>query len=118
MVYLWAAIMACLSGSAYVHPYNQRFGCENWTGGENHRQHIPISLLTRPNHFISDITMSVTDVYEALVALNPSKSMGYDSIGPRLLKFCALPLHEPLHHLFLLSLSQHYMYLPQDWWCT
>ena len=73
----------------------------------------PVSLLTRPNHFIGDITMSATDVYEALVALNPTKSMGYDGIGPPLLKFCALPLHEPLHHLFLLSLSQHYF--PQDW---
>ena len=73
----------------------------------------PVNLFTRPNHFIGDITMSATDVYEALVALNPSKSMGYDGIGPHLLKFCALPLHEPLHHLFLLSLSQHY--LPQDW---
>ena len=73
----------------------------------------PVTLLTRPNHFIGDITMSATDVYEALVALNPTKSMGYDGIGPSLLKFCALPLHEPLHHLFLLSLSQRY--LPQDW---
>ena len=73
-----------------------------------------VSNLTRPNHFIGDITMSTTDVYDALVALNPTKSMGYDGIGPGLLKFCALPLHEPLHHLFLLSLSQHY--LPQDWW--
>ena len=72
-----------------------------------------VSNLTRPNHFIGDITMSTTDVYDALVALNPTKSMGYDGIGPGLLKFCALPLHEPLHHLFLLSLSQHY--LPQDW---
>ena len=39
--------------------------------------------------------------------------MGYDGIGPSLLTFCALPLHKPLHHLFPLSLSQHY--LPQDW---
>lgn len=42
-----------------------------------------------------------------------TKSMGYNGIGPSLLKFCALPLHKPLHHLFPLSLSQHY--LPQDW---
>ena len=35
----------------------------------------PVSLWTRLNHFIGDITMSATDVYEALMALNPTKSV-------------------------------------------
>ena len=39
--------------------------------------------------------------------------MGIDGIGPRLLKHCALALYQPLHHLFTLSLVQHY--LPQEW---
>ena len=39
--------------------------------------------------------------------------MGIDGISPKVLKHCALALFKPLHHLFLLSLSQHY--LPKDW---
>ena len=39
--------------------------------------------------------------------------MGIDGIGPKILKRCALALYKPLHHLFLLSLSQHS--LPSDW---
>ena len=38
---------------------------------------------------------------------------GCDGIGPRLLKHCALPLCQPLHHLFSLSLSQ--SYIPAEW---
>ena len=39
--------------------------------------------------------------------------MGCDGISPRLLKHCALPLCQPLLHLFTLSLSQHYV--PLEW---
>ena len=39
--------------------------------------------------------------------------MGCDGISPKLLKYCALPLYQPLHHLFCLSLSQ--CYVPLDW---
>ena len=39
--------------------------------------------------------------------------MGIDGIGPKVLKHCALALYKPLHHLFLLSLSQHF--LPTEW---
>ena len=39
--------------------------------------------------------------------------MGCDGISPKLLKHCAVPLCQPLHHLFHLSLSQHY--IPLDW---
>ena len=39
--------------------------------------------------------------------------MGYDGISPRLLKHCALPLCQPLLHLFSLSLSQNY--IPLEW---
>ena len=48
-----------------------------------------------------------------LSILDTSKTMGYDGIGPKVLKNCALALYKPLHHLFLLNLSQHY--LPTDW---
>ena len=39
--------------------------------------------------------------------------MGIDGIGPKLLKHCALALYKPIHHLFVLSISQHY--LPKEW---
>ena len=48
-----------------------------------------------------------------LTSLDPSKAAGCDGIGPRLLKHCALPLCQPLHHLFSLSISQ--SYIPAEW---
>ena len=57
--------------------------------------------------------MAELDVFNALVSLDPTKSMGIDGIGSRLLKHCAVPLYQVVVHLFSLSLSQHY--LPKDW---
>ena len=56
---------------------------------------------------LSDIGISELDVYEALSTLDTSKAMGIDGIGPKILEQCALALYNPLHHPFLLSLSQH-----------
>ena len=39
--------------------------------------------------------------------------MGCDGISPNVLKHCALTLYIPLHHLFYLSINQHY--LPLEW---
>ena len=39
--------------------------------------------------------------------------MGCDGISPKLLNVCALPLYQPLHHLFSLTLSQ--CYFPMEW---
>ena len=69
--------------------------------------------LPMPNSRLSDISFSDLDVYSALTTLNPSKAMGIDGIGPRILNHCALALYQPIHHLFSLSLSQHY--LPEEW---
>ena len=46
-------------------------------------------------------------MFRALSSLNPTKEGGIDGIGPRVLKFCAVALYQPIHHLFTLSLSQH-----------
>ena len=73
----------------------------------------PIEDLHTPTPTLSDIGISELDVFEALSTLDTSKAMGIDSIGPKILKRCALALYKPLHHLFLLSLSQHS--LPSDW---
>ena len=45
--------------------------------------------------------------------MNPTKAMGIDGIAPKVLKSCALALNQPIHHLFVLGLSQHY--LPKEW---
>lgn len=50
---------------------------------------------------------------QVLASLDPSKAMGLDGLGPRLLKFCALALYKPLHHLFVTSLQKHV--IPKEW---
>ncbi len=60
-------------------------------------------------HSLTSIEFDQTDVYRELVSLDVSKSMGLDGIGPSVLKYCALALHEPLHHLFQIEhSSSHY----------
>ena len=49
---------------------------------------------------LSNIAISVQDVYVALISLDVKKSPGMDRISPRVLKNCAEALCEPLHHLF------------------
>ena len=66
-----------------------------------------------PNSTISDISISELDVFEALSSLNESKSIGIDGKGPKLLKHCGLVLYKPIQHLFMLSISHHYV--PEDW---
>ena len=63
-------------------------------------------------HLVS-INISEEDVFEALNSLDPDKSSGIDTIGPRVLKKCAYSLCRPLHHLFSTSLSNHT--IPSDW---
>ena len=58
---------------------------------------------------VCDINISESEAYNTLVTLDPTKAMGNDGIGPKLLKHCALALFQPLHHLFSLSLTQHYI---------
>ena len=62
---------------------------------------------------ITNIDISDTEVYEALVALDPSKSSGIDGIGPNILKHGAQALYVPLHHLFNLSLT--HCSMPSEW---
>ena len=62
---------------------------------------------------LSDISLTASDVHSELTKLDPSKSMGNDNIGPKMLKYCADALYLPIHHLFCLSLS--YQSLPAEW---
>ena len=73
----------------------------------------PVSGLTTPLINISEITISELDVYKALSSLDTTKASGCDGISAKLLKHCAIVLYQPLHHLFSLSLCQHY--IPLEW---
>ena len=73
----------------------------------------PPSEMLTPLSNISEIDISELDVYNALKSLDPSKASGCDNISAKILKKCAIALYQPLHHLFSLSLSQHY--IPLEW---
>ena len=73
----------------------------------------PMESFPSATSTVSDISISEMDVYKALSSLNTTKAMGPDRIGPKVLKHCASALYSPLHHLFLLCLSQHN--LPSEW---
>ena len=61
----------------------------------------------------TNIDISDSEVYEALAALDPSKSSGIDGIGTNILKLGALALYVLLHHLFNLSLT--HCSIPSEW---
>ena len=46
-------------------------------------------------------------------ALDPNKAMGIGGIGPNVLKYCALSLCGPIHHLFFLCVHLHS--IPAEW---
>ena len=70
----------------------------------------PLSEMHTPLLNISEIDM---DVYNALKSLDPLKAFGCDNISAKILKKCAIALYQPLHYIFSLSLSQHY--IPLEW---
>ena len=69
------------------------------------------STLPDMNTITSDVEplqsfdISEFDVYNILINLDPNKAQGIDGISPKLLKYCAESLVQPLCHLFNLSLS-------------
>uniref|UniRef100_A0A1X7U9N4 Reverse transcriptase domain-containing protein n=1 Tax=Amphimedon queenslandica TaxID=400682 RepID=A0A1X7U9N4_AMPQE len=69
--------------------------------------------LQTPAQTLDSIEISIEDVLSALVSLNPSKATGIDGIPAHLLKSCATPLCEPIHHLFVQCFAQ--SYLPLEW---
>ena len=62
------------------------------------------------NTFLSDISITPTDVY---ASLDPIKAMGPDGISPKVLKYCADILANPLRYLFSITLTKGY--LPTEW---
>ena len=62
---------------------------------------------------LSDIVITAEDVHEALVSLDPNKAMGPDGISPKVLKYCADALCQPISYLFQLTITN--SYLPSEW---
>ena len=74
---------------------------------------VAMSSASSPADVLCSIEISVQDVYDTLISLDPSKAMGVDRIGPIVLKNCAGSLCYPIHHLFNTSLSTGQ--LPVEW---
>ena len=62
---------------------------------------------------LENIAISSSDVYNALTALDPSKTQGIDRISPKVWKKSAPVLYYPLHHLFTKCLAN--ITLPTEW---
>ena len=73
----------------------------------------PLTVIPTPQCTCNDIVISEEEVFQEFSTLDPSKAAGCDSIGPRMLKHCALALYSIFHHLF--SLSLHQSYIPAEW---
>ena len=73
----------------------------------------PISSLPTPSTTLSDISITESDVFEALQSIDPTKATGPDGIGPHLLKFCSAAICSPLLHLFTQCVAQ--QNIPSEW---
>ena len=68
---------------------------------------------TIPADSLSSISISIHDIWDALVTLDTTKAMGCDGIPLLILKHAATALVDPIHHLFNLCISQ--SSLPSEW---
>ena len=59
------------------------------------------------------VSIDEQQIYEVLLSLDSSKSAGIDTINPLVLKHCAMPLAQPLYHLFCHYLST--CNIPSEW---
>ena len=73
----------------------------------------PVFSLPEPSSSLNDLHITESDTFKALNSIDPSKAPGSDSVGPNLLKHCAIALYGPLHHLFTQCLIQHN--IPSEW---
>ena len=69
--------------------------------------------LSIPANSLDAINLTESDVFNALVNLNPHKATGIDYIAPSILKNCATSLVAPLFHLFTTSLNT--SVIPTEW---
>ena len=71
--------------------------------------------LSQSENNLRTIDISISEVFEAMNSLDPNKlkAMGIDKISPKVLKYCATSLCEPITYLY--SQCLHFGYLPQEW---
>jgi len=62
---------------------------------------------------LSDVSITESEVFEALSSLKPNKALGPDNLHPQVLLYCAESLTKPLFLLFTKSLNSGV--LPSDW---
>ena len=60
-----------------------------------------------------EILFEECDIFKILASLDPSKAMGIDSIGPRILKHCATSLCSPITTLFKKCFNN--SLIPKQW---
>ena len=70
-------------------------------------------LLSSADGELSSITIPEEEVFRVLASMDCSKATGLNGIPPSILKFCALVLVKPLHHLFTTCLSS--SRVPEQW---
>ena len=75
--------------------------------------HIPILPDIVDQRSLEQIVISESDVLDILKTLDPTKAVGHDLVGPRLLKEAPNELSAPLCKLFNLSLNQ--KIFPTQW---
>lgn len=73
----------------------------------------PSECLPSPSTQLSHIEIDSSDVFQALIKLDPTKAVGCDKIPPRLLKCCATSLTEPITHLLSTCIST--CSIPEEW---
>ena len=62
------------------------------------------SLLIILFKLILSMILCATEKLETLISLDPNKDSGIDNISPKVLKFCAVPLSDPIYVASYLSL--------------
>ena len=73
----------------------------------------PMNQMPTPTDQLSYISVDESDVFDALINLNPLKAQGCDNISPYVLKYCATSLVTSVTRLFTACLTQYC--LPQEW---
>ena len=82
--------------------FNEYF---NSTFNSNDIHLPPIHQLPASDSYLCSISLTESEVYQCLMELDASKTMGCDSIHPSVLKYCDDCLTSPIASLFNLSLA-------------
>ncbi len=62
---------------------------------------------------LNDIQITEQELFSALYNLNPDKPSGFDSIGPKMIKYCCHGLYKVLHYILCVLLQT--CSIPTEW---